>query len=420
MRRLFALFSLLGLLAGPARAADAVTEWTLLADQIGHGGANWRSLAIMHEAMHDAANAAHPVYGRWFPPDADEPRAPRANPLSAMATAAMRVLATLHPTEVPAIDRLYRTALARLPDDPETLAGAWLGDAVGRAATRRRDRDGFEIVRPFSRADTRGKWRPAPADYSNSNTTDTRPFLFTSSNEVPAPPPPTPDTAAFQQGLAEAKRIGGADSTDRSPAESEAALYWAYQSSQRGYIHLAVQLVAAHPRPLGLAEHARILSQVATALADSAVLSWVEKERFTHWRPITAIRTGGEGVERDEAWEPLIATPPHPEYPSGHAADCFTGSYTLAPHFADVPGPFVYVAQTGVPPADNVGMGQHTQTADSGIPAVRAFPSLAAMAEQCSNSRIWSGAHIRAANEESRRLGRLIAGRALERLGAVR
>ena len=64
--------ALLALLAPPrpAAAADALTEWTLLADSYGRGIANWRTLAIMHQAMHDALNAALPTYARWTPPAA--------------------------------------------------------------------------------------------------------------------------------------------------------------------------------------------------------------------------------------------------------------------------------------------------------------------------------------------------------------
>ena len=67
--------ALLALLAPPrpAAAADALTEWTLLADSYGRGIANWRTLAIMHQAMHDALNAALPTYARWAPPAAGEP-----------------------------------------------------------------------------------------------------------------------------------------------------------------------------------------------------------------------------------------------------------------------------------------------------------------------------------------------------------
>ncbi len=58
-------------------------------------------------------------------------------------------------------------------------------------------------------------------------------------------------------------------------------------------------------------------------------------------------------------------------------------------------------------------MGQHMQYADSGLPARREFAGLAEMARDCSDSRIWAGAHFRSANEESERLARLISDRAL-------
>src|SRR5260221_7177748 len=70
------------------RGGDAVTQWTLIGDYYGNGAANWRTLAIMQMAMHDALNAAHPVYGRWWPAAAGEPAADGANPEVAMAAAA--------------------------------------------------------------------------------------------------------------------------------------------------------------------------------------------------------------------------------------------------------------------------------------------------------------------------------------------
>src|SRR6185312_17356615 len=109
--------------------------------------------------------------------------------------------------------------------------------------------------------------------------------------------------------------------------------------------------------------------------------------------------------------------PPHPEYPSGHAADCFTGAFVLQAALPFVRGPILYSAQPGRPPEENVGMGQHAQGPEPGTEpgrdTVRRFPSFAAAAEECSNARIWSGAHIRPADEEARRLGTMIARRAM-------
>ena len=169
--------------------------------------------------------------------------------------------------------------------------------------------------------------------------------------------------------VAEVQRLGGLDSTDRRPEQSDTALYWAYQSSQRGFLHLAVTMLDAHPRPGGMAAHARIMSQLAVALADSAVLIWDEKERFGFWRPVTVIREGAPGVMQDRDWLPLVETPAHPEYPSGHASDCFTGANVLRGAFPELKGPVAYVAQVGRPPEgpDANSMGQHSQFADSGF-----------------------------------------------------
>jgi hypothetical protein len=98
-----------------SRAADAVTSWTLLADHLGHGSANWRSLAIMHMAMHDAYNAAKPTYARWLPAMADEPPAQGAMPEAAMAAAAHDVLVRLQPEDKAAIEDQFTAIEKRLP-----------------------------------------------------------------------------------------------------------------------------------------------------------------------------------------------------------------------------------------------------------------------------------------------------------------
>ena len=48
-------------------------------------------------------------------------------------------------------------------------------------------------------------------------------------------------------------------------------------------------------------------------MADSLVAGFRAKYTFDHWRPVTVIRGSG-----NSASEPLLVTPPHPEYPSAH------------------------------------------------------------------------------------------------------
>jgi hypothetical protein len=64
------------------------------------------------------------------------------------------------------------------------------------------------------------------------------------------------------------------------------------------------------------------------------------------------------------------------------------------------------------------GMGQHAQFGTP--PAIlREFPSLSAAAQNCADSRIWAGAHLRSADEEARRIAGIIVERALAAVPAV-
>ena len=404
------------LVAGaPAAAADLVTRATDLADQYGDGLANWRTLAIMHRAMHDAANAVTPTYERWAARTPGEPSASGASVKSAMAAAAARVLTLLHPARSEQTARALSRALYYIDDEPARAASIALGDAIGTAAVERRANDGSSSIRPFVGASGLGVWARTPLKFETSNTSSAQPFLFPDRPSYAAPPPPPIDSDLFRRDLEEARRIGALETKDRSAAQSESAIFWASQSSQRGYMHLAIRLLEEHPRSGGVIEHARIMSQMASAMADSAILVWLEKERYAFWRPITAIRAGSAGVTADPDWLPLIETPPFPEYPSGHAADCFTGSATLRAAFGNDVGVVSYVSMAGKEKelSDLVkGVGQHDQSDDGLWTYERRFPSLEAAATDCALSRLWAGAHFRFSDVEAERVGNLIAARA--------
>ena len=402
------------------RGGDTVTQWTLIGDDYGRGVANWRTLAIMQMAMHDALNAAHSVYGRWSPAAADEPSAERANPEVAMAAAAAEVLLMLHPDRQAETSAAFATILARYPDDAGKAAGRKLGSAIGRAAVAQRANDGFSNLHFFQGDDAPGRWRPTPNLLASSRTNDIRPFLYTAVSDLPALPPPALGTPEYLRQLDETRRLGGLHSSERTPEQTTAAFFWAFQTSQRGFVNLAVRLLAAHPPRGGVYDEARVMAELTAALADSAIITWNEKATFSFWRPITAIRAAGA----DAAWEPLIETPPFPEYPSGHATDCYVGASVLEAAFPALAGPIVYLSSANMEPLDGVaisaspasyGMGQHAQSGQTKAPggSERRFPSLAAAAEECASSRIWAGAHFSAAEVESKRLAGVIAHRAL-------
>ena len=358
----------------------------------------------MHQAMHDAANAVSPRYVRWTPATPDEPSGQGASTEAAIANAAKTVLTALHPGSKREIDAVYDRAIGRLQRDTATDRGIALGQTIGQAAVARRANDGFSSVRPFVGSTAVGRWRPAPPDFKTSDTTDARPFLFETREWPGARPPPMPLSPAATHETIEARDLGGEASDRRTADQAAAAKFWAFQSSQRGFMLLAVRQLYAHPQADGLVGHARIMSQFASAMADSAILTWAEKERYSSWRPITVIR-GGYGVPADAAWSPMIETPEHPEYPSGHASDCYTGASVLDGVFNRAAiGPVVYIAPgeasapTQAPPLAMT-MGLEMQA--GARPADRrVFDSFDAIAEECAASRIWAGAHFAAARDE--------------------
>jgi hypothetical protein len=369
-----------------------VTRWSLAADRFGRNTANWRTMAIMHIAMHDALNAAEPRFARWSPASRDEPVPDGASPGVAMAAAAHWVLMARHHGEAAEdADRLLRLARSAEPSAPAVEAGLRLGGAIGRATVARYPEP--PSSQPFPVRQGAGQWRPTPPYFENDLVSNAMPFLFEGALVLRGPPPPRLGSPRYVADVEEVRRLGGWQSAERSSAQAEAAGFWAQQSSQRNFIHLASAMMQEQSPDIWT--QARFMSQLAAALADSFIISWEEKRHWAVWRPVTALNLGSEGVPADPGWNPMFNTPPHPDYPSGHATDCATGARVMEGFPGRLPSPVAFTA------------------ADRPDPLTRHFPDLKALANECAESRIWAGAHFRTANEEGQRLAALITRRAL-------
>src|SRR5437870_2328196 len=75
------------------------------------------------------------------------------------------------------------------------------------------------------------------------------------------------------------------------------------------------------------------------AEADAAICCWQAKYSYVLWRPITAIAfadlDGNAATAGDPTWIPLLITPAHPEYPSGHSSASGATTTVLAAFFGD-------------------------------------------------------------------------------------
>jgi hypothetical protein len=131
------------------------------------------------------------------------------------------------------------------------------------------------------------------------------------------------------------------------------------------------------------------------AMADAVITAWDSKKHYFFWRPLTAIQEGdNDGNPRtagDLAWQPLINTPPYPDYTSG--ANNVTGAMTriVALFF---------------------GTDHLTFSLTSAIPQVlqktRTYARVSDLAEDVVDARIYEGIHFRFADTIGRRQGRLV------------
>jgi PAP2 superfamily protein len=222
-----------------------------------------------------------------------------------------------------------------------------------------------------------------------------RPFMLRNPNECTIPDPPAysvePDSPLYRAAL-EVYEIRKA----LSPEDRTTALYWADNPGETGtpaghWVAIASQMVGR--RNLSASDAARLFVVTAVAQADAFIATWAYKFRFNLIRPRTYIRR-----VIDSTWEPLISTPPFPEYPSGHSAL----SAAAATGITSLLGAQAFDDSTGI------ALG----------PTVRRFDSFLDAANQAGRSRVLGGIHFEFGNQGGRTLGRCVGETIVRRLAA--
>jgi membrane-associated phospholipid phosphatase len=150
------------------------------------------------------------------------------------------------------------------------------------------------------------------------------------------------------------------------------------------WISITMAIVDAEEAPVG--RRAEVLARLGITLADAFIGNWQTKYQYDLLRPVTYIRR-----VIDPKWEPLLITPPFPEYPSGHSTQSGAAAEVLTAIFG-------------------AGFGfTDTTHEDDGLPA-RAFPDFWAAAEEAAISRLYGGIHFRPAIALGLEQGRCIGG----------
>jgi hypothetical protein len=270
-----------------------------------------RILAIVHLAMHDAANTIDPHYATYTSLASRGPRG--ASVEAAIAAAAHTTLKELLPAQAGAFDREFAIRVQNPGEEPAKAQGIAVGTKAALQLVELRKNDGATDATPRAAGTVTGAYRPTPPDFTPeaaSHWGRIRPFALTGGAQFRPTPPHAINSREAASDIQQVRAIGGAASTMRTEEQSEIARFW-YEHSTRGWNRIAREIAAT--RNLDVFEQARLLALVNVAMADGFIGGFEAKSHYHYWRPATAIR---ETIDRQ--WLSFLPTPPVPDYPSTH------------------------------------------------------------------------------------------------------
>jgi hypothetical protein len=343
-----------------------------------------RVLAMVHAAMHDAVNGAEPRYETYASDITDS----RAHPEAAAAAAAHCVLSALFPVRQATWDAALVASLSTIADDRAKAFGVTLGAAVGQQILTVRADDGWNGVDPFDPVASPGVWRPTPPAFlpmPEPQFQNVTPFAIESRAQFWVAPPPALTTGDYQRVFEEVRSIGQDTSATRTADQTDIAHFW-FEPPYDSWSRIAGILHADHGYDLH--QTARLYALVNMVVADGLVSGWYWKRQYAFWRPITAIREAGlDGNPRtgeDPAWQPLRATPTHPDHPSTHSVTGGAAAEVIRRFVGADRHRFCMTTLTAIP---------------SG--STRCFETFSQAQKENMNSRVYAGIHFRSAIQEA-------------------
>jgi hypothetical protein len=215
------------------------------------------------------------------------------------------------------------------------------------------------------------------------------PWVLRSGSQFRPDAPLALNSEQYARDYNEIKEIGSLNSTTRTAEQSQIALFWR-ASPAAIWSPVIRQVVTA--RSLDLSSTARAYALVYLAMTDAGFACWDAKYVYNFWRPQAAIRRGDEdgndATAQDATWAPFLATPPHPEYPSGHSTLSSATAEILEMLFGDNPGVPLVVTISGI---------------------TREWDTFSEGVDEVIDARVYSGIHFRTSDEVGARQGRQVA-----------
>tara|TARA_Y100000782_G_scaffold67391_1_gene73437 strand:+ start:32 stop:1381 length:1350 start_codon:yes stop_codon:yes gene_type:complete len=252
--------------------------------------------------------------------------------------------------------------------------------------------------------DNPSRWQPTPPAYMDGiepHWMKIRTLVIDSADQFKPIPPPEfsmEEGSEFHKQLMEVYDVRNAMTEEGDDSEKmEIAKFWdcnPYVSTHKGHLMFATKKITPGGHWIGivkiatkkvnadLMETVYVYTKTSVALFDGFISCWDEKYRSNLIRPETLINQ-----YIDDAWAPVLQTPPFPEYSSGHSVVSGAAAEVLTQIYGD-----------------NFQFDDDTETA-YGLP-VRSFDSFRNASSEAALSRLYGGIHYRAAIEEGLKQGR--------------
>jgi len=388
MRRLTFALALLGAcVRGEPAFADVITDWDAKASAVAAPAAlGERESTIVDLAMFDAVNSIVPQYAPYVTRDQDSAH---ASPEAAAASAAATALGKLHPERAAEFSAALEDYLKGVVADPAAIAnGRQLGERVAGRVFESRAHDGATDPDPYRPLTQPGVYVPT-ATMVCPTWPKLKPFVLERPEQFRPGPPVALASKEWAADYNEIKSLGGRSSAARTAAQTETAKFWLMTGPQ-AYHPIAWQLIQA--RHLKLIDSAHFMAMYAVALTDAYIAVFDAKYHYNFWRPVTAIRNGdidgNPDTELDATWEPLAATPMHPEYPCAHC---------------------ILSAAAGALIESSGGLGELSDfrlTSPTAPGVTHHWTSLEGFTTEVANARIWAGFHYRSSTRAGTAMGR--------------
>ena len=393
VRREWVLLALLFTAPVTAATANVITDWDEKAVGTVQPGmafpppTAFRTIAILHIAMFDAVNSIEP---RYKPYKIQLPASPDTSKEAAAAAAAGSVLIKLAPDAASDVQSTLTSYLATLPDGEGKSKGIELGQKVAARILEARENDGASAPDAYRPKTKPGVYIPTPITVG-SQFPNVTPFALTSPSQFRPKPPPSLKSEQWARDYNEIRDFGEKNSTKRTARQTEDARFWLLVGPRSTH-PLPVQVAVA--RNMSVVDSARFMALVSIATMDAGLAVFDAKYKYEFWRPITAIRNGdidgNPATERVATWQPIDATPMHPEYPCAH---CISSTAVAA----------VIEAVLGTDEIPEVAL---TSPFAPGV--THRFTNLRAYTEEVANARIYAGFHYRTSTIVGREMGQKI------------